>query len=99
MTPGAGAWADAPALAGEGHKVVVPTVTAAGTRKAVRKDAAFEVFAQGLSDVGLWGVVVTLTIELAGAGQVKPGLEVLGYRLVEKGSLGVARVIEFGFGC
>jgi len=33
------------------------------------KDAAFEVFAKRLADVGFWYVVVTLAIELAGAGE------------------------------
>ena len=62
------------------------------------KDAAFQIFAKGLADVGLGGVVVTLAVELAGAGQLKPGLEVLGYGLVQQRALGVARVVELGFG-
>ena len=60
------------------------------------EDAAFEVFAEGLAHIGLWGVVVTLAVELAGTGQLKLGLEVLGNRLVEQSPLGVARVVEFG---
>ena len=60
------------------------------------KDAACQIFAKGLADVGLGGVVVTLAVELAGAGQLKPGLEVLGYGLVQQRALGVARVVEFG---
>ena len=60
------------------------------------KDAAFQIFAKGLADVGLGGVVVTLAVELAGAGQFKPGLEVLGCGLVQQRALGVARVVEFG---
>ena len=44
--------ADATALAGIGHKVVVPTVIAPRPGKTVGKDAAFEVFAKGLADVG-----------------------------------------------
>ena len=62
------------------------------------EDAAFEVFAEGLAHIGLWGVVVTLAVELAGTGQLKPGLEVLGYGLVERSPLGVALVVELGFG-
>ena len=61
------------------------------------KDAAFQIFAKGLADIGLWGVVVALPVELACAGQLKPGLKVLGYGLVEQGSLRVVRVVEFGF--
>ena len=34
--------------------------------------------------------------QLAGTGQLKPGLKVLGYGLVEQSPLGVARVVEFG---
>ena len=64
--------------------------------KAVGKDAAFEVFAKGLADIGLGGVVVALAVELTGTGQLKPGLEVFGYGLVEQSPLGVARVVEFG---
>ena len=66
--------------------------------KAMRKDAAFEVFAKGLADVGLWGVVVALAVELACTGERVPGLEVLGNGFVEQRALGVARVVEFGFG-
>jgi hypothetical protein len=35
---------------------------------------------------------------LARAGQRMPGLELFGNRLVQQGSLGVARVVELGFG-
>ena len=48
------------------------------------KDAAFQVFAKSLADERLGGVVVALAVELARAGQLKPGLEVLGYRLVQQ---------------
>ena len=54
--------------------------------------------AKGLADVGLGGVVVALAVELACAGQLKPGLEVLGYGLVQQSPLRVAWVVEFGFG-
>ena len=39
--------ADPTIFAGEGHKIVVPTVTTASEGKAVGIDAAFEVFALG----------------------------------------------------
>ncbi len=65
--------------------------------KAVGKDAAFEVLTKGLADIGLGGVVVALAIELTCAGEFMPGLEVLGYGLVEQRALGVARVVELGF--
>ena len=56
--------ADATAFAGIGHKAVVSTIVTPPTGKAVGKDAAFEVLAKGLADVGLGGVVVALAIEL-----------------------------------
>ena len=43
-------------------------------------------------------MVVALTVELPRAGQIKPSLAVLGYGLVKQCALGVARVVEFGFG-
>ena len=52
--------------AGEGDKEVVPAVVTASAGKAVGKDAAFEVFAKGLLDVGGWRVVVALAVELTG---------------------------------
>jgi hypothetical protein len=64
----------------------------------VGKDAAFQIFAKGLADIGLGRVVVALAVKLACAGQLKPGLEVLGYGLVEQRALGVAPVVELGFG-
>ena len=57
-----------------------------------------QILAKGLADIRLWGVVVALAVELAGTGQLKPGLEVLGYGLVERSPLGVALVVELGFG-
>ncbi len=48
------------------------------------------------ADVGLGGVVVALAVKLACAGQLKPGLEVFGYGLVEQRAFGVARVVELG---
>ena len=91
--------ADATALAGIGHKIVVPTVVTAGAREAVGKDAAFQVFAKGLAHKGARCVVVALAVELACAGQRMPSLEVLGYCAVQQRSLGVTRVVELGFGC
>ena len=57
-----------------------------------------QVFAKRLADVGTRRVVLSLAVELAAAGQLKPSLEVLGDDAVEQGSLGMARVVEFGFG-
>lgn len=88
----------ATAFAGEGHEVVMPAVITPGSGKAVGKDAAFQVFAKGLTDIGLGGVVVALAVELTGTGQLKPGLKVLGYGLVEQRALEVARVVELAFG-
>ena len=74
----------------------MPAIVTPRPGKAMRKDAAFEVFAKGLTDIRLWGVVVALPVERTGTGQPKPGLEVLGYGLVEQSPLGVARVVELG---
>jgi hypothetical protein len=43
------------------------------------KDGALKMLAKRLTDIGLGGVVVALAVELTGTGQLKPGLEVLGY--------------------
>ena len=86
--------ADATALAGIGHEVVVPAVITPGPGKAVRKNATFQILAKGLADIGLGGVVVALAVELDRTGQLIPGLEVLGYGLVEQSTLGVAGVVE-----
>ena len=69
-----------------------------GPGKAVCKDAAFQIFSKGLTHKGLWRVVVALAVELACADHVKPGLEVVGNRLVEQRALRVARVVDFGLG-
>ena len=42
--------------------------------------------------------LVALPVKLACAGQLKPGLLVLGHGLVQQGAFGVVRVVEFGFG-
>ncbi len=72
-------------------------VITAGACKAVRKDAAFEVFAKRLADVGTWRMVIALAVELAATGQLKPCLEMLGHCAVQQGVLGVTRVVELGF--
>ena len=61
------------------------------------KDSALQILAKRLTDVGLGGVLVALADELACTGQLNPGLEVLGYGLVEQSALGVARVVKLGF--
>ena len=92
--------ADTAAIAGIGHKIVVPTVVTPRPGKAMREDAAFEVFAKCLADISPWRVMVTLTVELtvelACAGEIEPGLEMLGNGLVQQRALGVAWVVEFG---
>ena len=50
--PGIARGADATAFAGIGDEIVVSTIVTPGAGKAVGKDAAFEVFAKGLADVG-----------------------------------------------
>ena len=48
--------------------------------------------------VGLWRVMVVLPVELACTCEFEPSLEIFGNRLVQQGTLRVARVVEFGFG-
>jgi hypothetical protein len=74
----------------------VSTIITPRPGKAVGKDAAFEVLAESLADIGLGGVVVALAVELTGTGQLKLDLEVLGYGLVEQSPLGVVWVVELG---
>ena len=95
--PGIARGAHASAFAGIGDEVVVPAVVTPRPGKAVGEDAALQILAKGLGDIRLWGVVVTLAIELACAGKFMPSLEVLGNRLVDQSAFGVARVVEFGF--
>ena len=71
-----------------GHQVVVTTTVTPRPGKAVRKNAAFQIFAKGLVDLGLGGVVVALSARLTCTGQLKPGLEVFGYGLVHQSALG-----------
>ena len=88
--------ANAPVFAGEGDEVVVSTIVTPRRGKAVGEDAALQILAKGLADIGIWDVVVALPVELAGAGEFMPVLEVFGNRLVEKGPLRIARVVDNG---
>jgi hypothetical protein len=47
-----------PAFAGEGNQKVMPALVAAGARKAVGKDAAFQVFGKRLAQLRLGAAVV-----------------------------------------
>ena len=51
------------------------------------KDAAFQILAKGLADIGLGCMEVALAIELAATGQLKPGLEMFGYALLGRAKL------------
>ena len=64
--------------------MVVSTIVTPRPGKAVGEDAALQILAKGLADIGLWGVVVALPVELVGAGEFMPGLEVFGNRLVRR---------------
>ena len=86
-----------PSLAGEGYEVIVTAVVTPGPGKAVRKDAALQIFAKGLADIGFWREVVALPVKLACTGEFMLGLKVFGNRLIEQRALRVARVVEFGF--
>ena len=68
--PGGARGADSPAFAGEGYKVVVPTVAAASAGKAMGKDAALKILGKRFAHEGLGGVVVALAVELTRAGQL-----------------------------
>ena len=94
---GVARWANTPAFAGKRHKVVAPTVITTGARKAVGKDAAFEIFAKCLADIDAGCMVVALAVKLADTGQLKPSLKILADSAVQQGVLRVTRVIEFGF--
>jgi hypothetical protein len=54
---------------------------------------------KGLTDKGLWCVVIALPVELACAGELMPGLKVFGNGLVQQRVFGVARVVELGLAC
>jgi metallophosphoesterase superfamily enzyme len=68
--PGGARGADSPAFAGEGYKVVVPTVAAASAGKAMGKDAALKILGKRFAHEGLGGVVVALAVELTRADQL-----------------------------
>ena len=72
-------------------------VLAPHPRKTVGQDAALQVFAKCLF-IGQWGLLVALAIDLAGARQRKPGLEMTGHGAVQHRALGMARVVELGSG-
>ena len=91
--------ADTPAFAGIGDEVVVPAVITPRPGKAMGKDSALQILAKRLMDIGLGAVVVALAVELTGAGQLKPGLEVFSDGLVQQRALRMARVVEFGLSC
>jgi len=71
-------------------------VVATGAGKAVREDAALEVFVEGLCDVGGRGVVIALAVKLTCAGESAPSLEVIGDDAVEQRLLGMTGVVELG---
>ena len=75
----------------------MPTVTATYARKAVSKDAAFQILGKRLAHKGLGGVVVALAVELTRAGQLQPGHVMLCHCLVQQRAFGVAWVVELGF--
>ena len=52
-------------FAGIRDKVVVSAIFTPRPGKAMREDAAFQIFAKRLEHIGLWGVVVALPVELA----------------------------------
>ena len=60
------------------------------------KDAALKILAKRLLYIRGRSVVIALAVELSGAGELKPGLEVFGNRAVQQGALGVAGVVGFG---
>ena len=52
--------------------------------QAVGKDAAIQILAKGLANIGPGGAVVALPIELTCTGQLQPGLEVFGNRIFKR---------------
>lgn len=73
----------------------MPTSVTPHPGKAVGKDAASRNLRRAWRTQGL-GVVVALAVEFDATGQLKPGLEVFGFGLVEQSPLGVAQVVELG---
>jgi hypothetical protein len=90
--------ADCATLAREGYRLVMRAVLAPHPRKTVGQDAALQVFAKRLRYIGQWGVLVALAIDLAGAEERKPGLQMTGHGAVQHRALGMARVVELGSG-
>jgi len=82
--PGVAREADRAALAGEDHQVVVPAVVTPCLRKAVGTEAALQRLAKGLLYIGGRRVVIALAVKLAGAGQLKPDLEMRRYDAVQQ---------------
>ena len=67
---------------------------ATGARETVGKNAALEVFTEGLFDVSWWRVMVALAIKLACAGQFKPCLEMTGDGFIEQSLFGMAGAVQ-----
>jgi hypothetical protein len=85
----------APRVARRTH---APAFAGKGQQKAMRKNAALEVSGERFAHIRLWRVVVAQAVVLACTGKIQPSLVMLGHRLVQQLALGVARVVEFGFG-
>ena len=60
------------------------------------KNAALQVLHKDLAHIGPGAVVVALPVKLASAGLIKPGLVMLGHRLVDQRALWVAGVVALG---
>ena len=90
--PGIARWADGPAMAGKGNQEVVPARSAMGARKAIRKDAAFEITAKGLLDIGR-------RCRRVGLGRERqPRLEVCLDKAIPQGVFGMVTLITPGAG-
>jgi hypothetical protein len=86
--------ADRAPLAGKGDQEIVAAVAATGARKAMRKDAALEVFVKRLHDMGWRRVMVALPVKLTRADQFQPRLEVSRDGSIQQRLLRVARAIQ-----
>ena len=60
------------------------------------KNAALQVLLKDLAHIGIGAVVVALPVKIASADLIKPGLLMLGHRLVDQRALWVARVVALG---
>jgi hypothetical protein len=69
-------WANAAPFAGKRDQKIMTASIAAGAGEAVRKDTAFEVFAERSLDIRRWRVQITLPVKLAARGKREPGVEV-----------------------